>query len=308
MALMKTGRMTVKTTTKPVSSGKTTPAKKEDKYAGYSGIEKGFLRGDQQFSSVSRGFSKATPEQLEEVNKRHIASGGKLKYKEIRYDPNADVNKDGIMSFQGTFAHPERDKKFYETPAKVTPKAPVKTPEKVEVGKLPTRKLTQSTPKLTLMQPQKRTEMVPKAIEAPGGKSKSFKKQGSVTNRLKSQGGLAGGAEGRKYRKEEKLAGAYERTKALADENQGPRVVAGAFSKEKKAGYKTMRSDLRAARKETGVKVGSAIRDTRKAQKFEKKEQVGKTKYFTKSKLAETVKKTPSMKPVTQAGKTRYKK
>ena len=67
-----------------------------------------------------------------------------------------------------------------------------------------------------------------------------------------------------------------------------------------------MRSDLKAARKETGVKVGSAIRDTRKAQKFEKKEQVGKTSYFTKSKMNEKVEKKTGMKGRMQAGKMRY--
>lgn len=306
---MRTGRMTVKTTTKPTSSK---PAKKEDKYAGYNEMEREFLRGTKTDDYVpgggrySKDIVRMNPSQLEEFNKQNLAKGGKLKYKEVRYNPNDPVNKDGVNRFQGDYAHPERDKKFYQSPAKVTPSTPVKKPEKVEVGKLPTRKLGSSTPSATLQKPQKRTEMVNKAIEAPSGKGRSFKKQGSVTNRLKSQGGLAGGAEGRKFRREEKLAGAYTRTKALADENQGPNVVAGAFSKEKKAGYQAMRSDLRAARKETGVKVGSAIRDTRKAQKFEKKEQAGKTSYFTKSKMNEKVEKKTGMKGRMQAGKMRY--
>ena len=313
MALMRKGRMTVKTTTKPVSGGgKTTPAKKEDKYAGYNEIEKEFLRGTGTDNYVagggrySKGITKMTPSQLEEFNKQNLAKGNKLKYKEVRYDANNPMNKDGVTSFQGDFAHPERDKKFYQTPVNFTPKMQAKPSGKGEVGKLPTRKLTQSTPSPTLIQ-KKKPEMVNKAIEGPGVKGKSFKNKASVTNRLKG-GSTNTGAEGRKYRKEEKLAGAYTRTKALADENQGPRVVAGAFSKEKKAGYKTMRSDLRAARKETGVKVGSAIRDTRKAQKFEKKEQVGKTKYFTKVKMNEKVEKKPGMTAINQAGKTRYKK
>lgn len=308
MALMKKGRMTVKTTT----NGPSKPAKKEDKYAGYNEIEREFLRGTGTDNYISGGgryskdIVKMNPSQLEEFNKQNLAKGGRLKYKEVRYDPNNPMNKNGVNSFQGDFAHPERDRKFYQSPAKVTPATPVKTPEKVEVGKLPTRKLGSSTPSRSLATATKKTEMVNKAIEGPGVKGRSFKKQGSVTNRLKPQGGLARGAEGRKFRKEEKLAGAYTRTKALADENQGPNVVAGAFSKEKKAGYKAMRSDLKAARKETGVKVGSAIRDTRKAQKFEKKEQVGKTSYFTKSKMNEKVEKKTGMKGRMQAGKMRY--
>jgi hypothetical protein len=305
---MRTGRMTVKTTTKAPGE----PAKKKDKYAGYNESEKGFLTGtvgnDNYVAGggrLSKNYVKATPAQLEEFNKQHIARGNKLKYKELRFDPTADSNKDGINSYQGTYAHPERDKKFYQSPVSFTPKAPVKTPEKVEVGKLPTRKLTQSTPSPTLIQ-KKKPEMVNKAIEGPGVKGKSFKKKASVTNRLKSVSGLPKVSEDRKFRKEEKLAGAYTRTKSLADENQGPNVVAGAFSKEKKAGYKAMRSDLKAARKETGVKIGSAMRDTRKAQKFEKKEQVGKTSYFTKAKMNEKVEKKPGMKGRMQAGKMRY--
>jgi len=311
---MRTGRMTVNTTTKAPGE----PEKKKDKYAGYNEIEKEFLRGTKTDDYVpgggrySKGIVKMNPSQLEEFNKQNLAKGGKLKYKEVRYDPNNPMNKDGVNSFQGDFAHPERDKKFYQTPVNFTPKNQVKTPEKGEVGKLPTRKLTQSTPSPTLIQ-KKKPEMVNKAIEAPAGKRRQIKKNPRVSgpiqkNKLtKTDLNIKGQIEVAKFRREEKLAGAYTRTKALADENQGPRVVAGAFSKEKKAGYKTMRSDLRAARKETGVKVGSAIRDTRKAQKFEKKEQVGKTKYFTKEKMAEQVEKKPGMKGRMQAGKMRYK-
>jgi hypothetical protein len=154
--------------------------------------------------------------------------------------------------------------------------------------------------------------MVNKAIEAPAGKRRQIKKNPRVSgpiqkNKLtKTDLNIKGQIAGAKFRKEEKLAGAYTRTKSLADENQGPNVVAGAFSKEKKAGYKAMRSDLKAARKETGVKIGSAMRDTRKAQKFEKKEQVGKTSYFTKAKMNEKVEKKPGMKGRMQAGKMRY--
>jgi hypothetical protein len=313
MALMRTSRKATKGPGDPVKPKKIKQVTVTgDKYAGYNEIEKEFLRGTGTDNYVpgggrySKGIVKMNPSQLEEFNKQNLAKGGKLKYKEVRYDPNNPMNKDGVNSFQGDFAHPERDRKFYQSPVSFTPKAPVKTPEKVEVGKLPTRKLGSSTPSATLQKPQKRTEMVNKAIEGPGVKGKSFKKKASVTNRLKSVSGLPKVSEDRKFRKEEKLAGAYTRTKSLADENQGPNVVAGAFSKEKKAGYKAMRSDLKAARKETGVKIGSAMRDTRKAQKFEKKEQVGKTSYFTKAKMNEKVEKKPGMKGRMQAGKMRY--
>ncbi len=319
--------MTVKTTTKapgdPVKvGGKKLPVVTVtgDKYAGYSESEKDFLkRGNQNDNYVPGGGKYAkdivrmTPDELEKFNEKNLALGGRLKYKEVRYNPNDPINKDGVNRYQGDYAHPVKDKKFYNSPKRFTPNATPKTPEKMEVGKLPTRKLTISSPQATLAKAPKKKEMVAKAIEGPKGQGRQFKsapKAGKFTsgNRiLKSAGTPGGGAEGRKFRKEEKLAGAYERTKFLADDNQGPNVWAGAFSKEKKAGYQAMRKDLRAARKETGVKVGSAIKDTRKAQKFEKKEQAGKTKYFTKSKMAETIEKKPTSKGKMQAGKMRYK-
>jgi hypothetical protein len=329
---MKTGRMTVKTTTRapgdpknlkqvtvtgknPTSGGRTQAQYKsmsaEDQYKEWVS-EQRKAPNYEYTAGIGRkaGGSKLSPSELELFNKEQESMGYNMKAKEVWYakgSEGAEGAKYGKPGFhQVYYADPSKEKQYYKSPAKVTPSTPVKTPEKVKVGNLPTRKLGSSTPSRSLATATKKTEMVNKAIEGPGVKGRSFKKQGSVTNRLKPQGGLARGAEGRKFRKEEKLAGAYTRTKALADENQGPNVVAGAFSKEKKAGYKAMRSDLKAARKETGVKVGSAIRDTRKAQKFEKKEQVGKTSYFTKSKMNEKVEKKTGMKGRMQAGKMRY--
>jgi hypothetical protein len=313
MALMKKGRMTVKTTTKPNGGGGRTQAQyksmsAEDQYKEWSALQK--KEPNYEYTAgIGRkaGGLKLTPSELEAFNKDEESRGTNMRAKEVRYAKGDEGASSGRPKhYHVYYADPSKEKQYYKSPAKVTPATPVKTPEKVEVGKLPTRKLGSSTPSRSLATATKKTEMVNKAIEGPGVKGRSFKKQGSVTNRLKPQGGLARGAEGRKFRKEEKLAGAYTRTKALADETQGPNVVAGAFSKEKKAGYKAMRSDLKAARKETGVKVGSAIRDTRKAQKFEKKEQVGKTSYFTKSKMNEKVEKKTGMKGRMQAGKMRY--
>ena len=299
--------MTVKTTTKAPGDPKNLKqvTVTGDKYAGYSESEKDFLkRGNQNDNYVPGGGKYAkdivrmTPDELEKFNEKNLAQGGRLKYKEVRYNPNDPINKDGVNRYQGDYAHPVKDKKFYDSPKRFTPNATPKTPEKMEVGKLPTKKLTISSPQATLAKAPKKKEMVAKAIEGPKGKGRQFKsapQAGKFTsgNRiLKSAGTPGGGAEGRKFRKEEKLAGAYVRTQKLADKGQGA---------------KSFRGDLKAARKETGVKVGSAIKDTRKAQKFENKEAAGKIKYFTKSKMAETIEKKPTTKGKMQAGKMRYK-
>jgi hypothetical protein len=326
---MRTGRMTVKTTTKgpgdPKNLKQVTVTGKKTTSGGRTQAQYKSMSADDQYkewvseqrkapnyeytAGIGRkaGGSKLSPSELELFNKEQESMGYNMKAKEVRYAKGDEGASSGRPKhYHVYYADPSKEKQYYKSPAKVTPATPVKTPEKVEVGKLPTRKLQQTNTNLSLMKPQKRTEMVNKAIGGPGVKGKSFKKKASVTNRLKSVSGLPKVSEDRKFRKEEKLAGAYTRTKSLADENQGPNVVAGAFSKEKKAGYKAMRSDLKAARKETGVKVGSAMRDTRKAQKFEKKEQVGKTSYFTKSKMNEKVEKKTGMKGRMQAGKMRY--
>lgn len=333
---MRTGRTTVKTTTKPNTGIKpkvtTTP---ETTVTGKRKFSEGATTAEAQWKEYGstprdeyyQGYGKKTKhtklkdDQMKAFRERERGMGGKLLAKEVRFDPTdkAKPMENGLPTrYQVDYYNPTTEKAAYETESRrryAEEGSPV----------MKTRKLPQSNTSLKPMLPQKRTEMVNKAIEAPGGKSKSFKKQGSVTNRLKSQGGLAGGAEGRKYRKEEKLAGAYTRSKKYADQNtpedvkKGANVAAGAFSKEKKAGYKSLRKDIKSEIKgasklnvspeaKAGYKkeLKGALKDTRKSQKFEKKEQAGKTKYFTKSKMAETVKKTPSMKGRMQAGKMRY--
>jgi len=274
-----------------------------------------------------QGYGKKTKhqklkdDQLKAFRERERGMGGKLLAKEVRFDPTdkAKPMENGLPTrYQVDYYNPTTEKAAYETESRrryAEEGSPV----------MKTRKLAASTPSRKLEISPKRKETVSKAIEAPGGKSKSFKKQGSVTGRLKSQGGLAGGSEGRKFRKEEKLAGAYTRSKKYADQNspedvkKGANVAAGAFSKEKKAGYKSLRSDIKSEMKgasklnvspeaKAGYKkeLKGALKDTRKSQKFEKKEQAGKTKYFSKSKMNETVEKKPSMKGRMQAGKMRY--
>ena len=324
---MRTGRMTVKTTTKPSTGIKpkvtTTPEvtvkgkmekdaykmTAQEQYAKY-----GNNKWSDTYSDIGRKTktSRLTADELKAFRKSEREGyGSKLIPKEVRVSPTlsakdrSSADNARLGQYQVDYFDPNKDKAVYEADSRrryAEEGSPV----------MKTRKLTSSNPQIKLAPKKKEVEMVPKAIEGPSGKGRQMKKNPKVfgtiqKNKLtKTDLNIKGQIQGVKFRKEAKLAGAYERTKSLADEGQGPKVVAGAFSKEKKSGYKDMRSDLRAARKETGVKVGSAIRDTRKAQKFEKKEQAGKTKYFTKSKMAETVKKTPSMKGRMQAGKMRY--
>lgn len=334
MALMRTSR---KATTGPGdpkkktgSSSRITPAKNSNfdptVWTGKESVEEQWKKykaipNDPNAAGVGskKYHKKASPEAVKAFNEQQRRKGIKLLATEIRYD---DTDKALTFDDKGVpsrrlvdYANPTKDRALYEKDFK---ERNAETLKNIPVMK--TRK-AQQIPQAgaSIMSQKKRTETVSKAIDAPKGKGMSFKNKASVTNRLKPQGTLAGGTEGRKFRKEEKLAGAYTRTKARAEENQGPRVVAGAFSKEKKAGYKTMRSDIRAEKKGASklnvspeAKAGyvkelkGALKDTHKSQKFEKKEQVGKTKYFTKSKMAETVKKTPSMKGRMQAGKMRY--
>jgi hypothetical protein len=339
---MKTGRMTVKTTTKAPGDPKkktsikpkvtTTPSVT---VTGQRKFTEGATTAEGQWKEYGstprdeyyQGYGKKTKhqklkdDQMKAFRERERGMGGRLLAKEVRFDPTdkAKPMENGLPTrYQVDYYNPTTEKAAYETESRrryAEEGSPV----------MKTRKLAASTPSRKLEISPKRKETVSKAIEAPGGKSKSFKKQGSVTGRLKSQGGLAGGAEGRKFRKEEKLAGAYTRSKKYADQNtpedvkKGANVAAGAFSKEKKAGYKSLRSDIRSEMKgasklnvspeaKAGYKkeLKGALKDTRKSQKFEKKEQAGKTKYFNKSKMNETVEKRPSMKGRMQAGKMRY--
>lgn len=269
--------------------------------------------------------SRLSAEELKAFRKsEREGQGSKLIPKEVRVSPtvSAKDRKSGdntrLGGYQVDYYDPGKDKAVYEADSRQ---------RYAEEGSpvMKTRKLAASTPSRKLEVSPKRKEIVSKAIEGPSGQGRSFKKKGSVTGRLKSQGGLAGGAEGRKFRKEEKLAGAYTRSKKYANQNtpedvrKGANVAAGAFSKEKKAGYKSLRSDIKSEMKgasklpvsaeaKAGYKkeLKGALKDTRKSQKFEKKEQAGKTKYFNKSKMNETVEKRPSMKGRMQAGKMRY--
>jgi hypothetical protein len=344
MALMRKGRMTVKTTTKPNTGIKpkvtTTPSVT---VTGQRKFTEGATTAEGQWKEYGstprdeyyQGYGKKTKhqklkdDQMKAFREKERGMGGKLLAKEVRFDPTdkAKPMENGLPTrYQVDYYNPTTEKAAYEAESRrryAEEGSPV----------MKTRKLTQSNTSLKPMTPQKRTEMVNKAIQAPGGKTRQFKNTPRVggpiqKNKItKTKLNVKGQIEGAKFRREEKLAGAYERSKKYADQNtpedvrKGANVAAGAFSKEKKAGYKSLRSDIKSEIKgasklnvspeaKAGYKkeLKGALKDTRKSQKFEKKEQVGKTKYFTKAKMNETVKKTPSMKPVNQAGKTRYKK
>lgn len=259
-----------------------------------------------------QGYGKKTKhqklkdDQMKAFREKERGMGGKLLAKEVRFDPTdkAKPMENGLPTrYQVDYYNPTTEKAAYETESRRR-----YTEEGSPVMK--TRKAQQlPQTKATLISPKKKTEMVNKAIQAPAGKTKSFKKQGSVTDRLKSKGALAGGAEGRKYRKEEKLAGSYERTKALVSDREG--MGLSPKNKNKQAMLKDFTGELKSARKSatdkrTKTNLTGAIKDVRKSQKFEKKEMAGKTKYFNKSKMADTVEKKPSMKGRMQAGKMRY--
>jgi hypothetical protein len=251
---------------------------------------------------------KLKDDQMKSFRERDREMGVKLLAKEVRWDPTnkaKPLDEAGRPTrYQVDYYNPTTEKAAYETESRrryAEEGSPVMKTRKAQ-------QLPQT--KATLISPKKKTEMVSKAIQAPAGKTKSFKKQGSVTDRLKSKGALAGGAEGRKFRKEEKLAGSYERTKALVSDREG--MGLSPKNKNKQAMLKDFTGELKSARKSatdkrTKTNLTGAIKDIRKSQKFEKKEMAGKTKYFNKSKMADTVEKKPSSKGVYQAGKLRYK-
>ena len=346
--------MTVKTTTKapgdPVKGGvkKLTPVTvtgdknnvsaeqwkamtKEQQYSNEMSRRKG-TPWDQYVGGLGKkgGSSKLSSSELDAWNKREYERmGTKILAKEVRYDKNNLLNKPGEPNqYQVDYADPTKDKGIYEMASRkkfAEEGAPV----------MKTKKLTPTSAKAELIRPAKKKEMVSKAIEGPKGQGRQFKsapKAGKFTsgNRiLKSAGTPGGGAEGRKFRKEEKLAGAYERNKALRtnnsllDRNSEDRTYnmgLGAKSKAKAAAYKDMRNEIKGLKKESKNlsvsaeakkayqgELKTALKDTRKSLKFEKKEAAGKTKYFTKSKMAEQVEKKPTSKGKMQAGKMRYK-
>lgn len=251
--------------------------------------------------------SKLSGEELKSFRERDREMGVKLLAKEVRWDPTnkaKPLDEAGRPTrYQVDYYNPKTEKAAYETESRrryAEEGSPVMKTKKAQ-------QLPQA--KATLISPKKKTEMVSKAIEAPKGKGMSFKKKASVTNRLKPQGGLAGGAEGRKFRKEEKLAGAYTRTKGLVSDREG--MGLSPKNKSKQAMLKEFKGELKSARKSvtdkgTKATLTGAIKDIRKSQKFEKKEMANKTKYFTKSKMADTVEKKQGMKGKMQAGKMRY--
>ena len=162
--------------------------------------------------------------------------------------------------------------------------------------------------------------MVNKAIEAPAGKRRQMKKNPRVSgpiqkNKLtKTDLNIKGQIEGAKFRREEKLAGAYTRTKeAIQKKGDDASWNMGLHpkNKAKQTMLKDFKGELKTAKKSATDKVakkaaGSAIKDVRKSQRFEKREVAGRNKYFTKEKMAEQVEKKPGMKGRMQAGKMRY--
>lgn len=341
---MRTGRMTVKTTTKPtgikpkvINAPETTVTGQRKFTAGATTAEAqwkeyGRFPADEYYPGLGKKtkHQKVAGDQMKSFRERDREMGVKLLAKEVRWDPTdkaKPLNEKGLPTrYQVDYYDPVKEKGAYETESRrryAEEGSPV----------MKTRKLQQSTPNLKLAAKKKEVEMVPKAIEGPSGKGRKMKKNPKVfgtiqKNKLtKTDYNVKGQIAGVKFRKEEKLAGAYERTKKYARQNspedggKGSNVAFGLYSKEKKAGYKSLRKDIKSeikGSKNLSVdqelksayknEMKAALKDARKSQKFEKKEAAGKTRYFTKSKLAETVKKTPSMKPITQAGKTRYKK
>ena len=351
--------MTVKTTTKatgePVKGGvkKLTPVTvtgdknnvsaeqwkamtKEQQYSNEMAKRKG-TPWDQYVGGLGKkgGSSKLSSSELDAWNKsEYERMGTRILAKEVRYDKNNLLNKPGEpKQYQVDYADPKKDKAIYERYDRARNAQMLK-----DMPPLKTKKLsTAPGPAPELIRPTKKKtkEMVPKAIEGPKGPGRQFKsapQAGKFTsgNRiLKSTGTPGGGAEGRKFRREEKLAGAYERNKALRtnnsllDRNSEDRTYnmgLGAKSKAKSAAYKDMRNEIKGLKKESKKltvrpetkkayqgELKTALKDTRKSLKFEKKEAAGKIKYFTKSKMAEQVEKKPTSKGKMQAGKMRYK-
>ena len=351
--------MTVKTTTKapgdPVKGGvkKLTPVTvtgdknnvsaeqwkamtKEQQYSNEMAKRKGAGWSEYTAGIGSKaGGQKLSQSELDAFNKRQSEiMGHKILAKEVRYAKGDEGAKSGNpkSGYQVDYADPSKDKDIYERDKRARNAQMLKDMPPLKTKKLST--IPGPTPELIRPTKKKTKEMVPKAIEGPKGQGRQFKsapKAGKFTsgNRiLKSAGTPGGGAEGRKFRREEKLAGAYERNKALRtnnlllDRNSEDRTYnmgLGAKSKAKSAAYKDMRNEIKGLKKESKKltvrpetkkayqsELKTALKDTRKSLKFEKKEAAGKIKYFTKSKMAEQVEKKPTSKGKMQAGKMRY--
>jgi hypothetical protein len=358
MALMKKGRMTVKTTTKPTSSKtssdrfttgksgvKNTPEvtvtgkrptvsgpttaeeeyKQHYKYGGYNEYVGGIGKKTKH--------SKLSPEELEKYNQDSYKNrSSKLIAKEVRVQSNLSAedrkNSTSFGGYQVDYFDPVKDKSVYEaadskrkavsklssltSPKSATPAKPATTPYK---------KPADVYQEYLKPGPPRPVEMVNKAIEGPSGKGRKIKNTprvgGSIQkNKItKTNMNIKGQIEGAKFRREEKLAGAYTRTKeAIQKKGDDASWNMGLHpkNKAKQTMLKDFKGELKTAKKSATDKVakkaaGSAIKDVRKSQRFEKREVAGRNKYFTKEKMAEQVEKKPGMKGRMQAGKMRYK-
>ncbi len=349
MALMRKGRMTVKTTTKPVSKPSS------DRFTtGKSGVKNTpevTVTGQRKWESPPKdlegqwkyygkdprheyepGLGKKTKhqklsaEELDRYNAEERKGGMQLIAKEVRWDPT-DKSKEWIGArpgrFQADYYDPIKDKAVYDRYAekrKSVVKAGALTKPGATTKSAKPTGLPAGTQEYSKPGPRKPVEMVNKAILPPSGKGRQFKNTPRVGGPIqknkvtKANLNIKGQIEGAKFRREEKLAGAYTRTKeAIQKKGDDASWNMGLHpkNKNKQAMLKDFKGELKSAKKsatDKGAKkaAGSAIKDVRKSQRFEKREVAGKNKYFTKSKMAEQVEKKSNMKGVMQAGKMRY--
>lgn len=178
--------------------------------------------------------------------------------------------------------------------------------DKKEVGKLPIRKINSSVPKSTI---QKSKQTVPVEIKyKKEPKVKAMSKGGKPLQRLATNAkatakNIVGPA---KFKREEKLASAYEKNKAGLNQMS---------YKEKVADLKERKKYLRSSemKKTEGMDrktLNTAKKGLRQAEKYVKKESKGKIKYFTQAALGKTMEVTDKQsktKPKKiQAGKVRF--
>ena len=350
MALMRKGRMTVKTTTKPVSktssdrfttgkSGvKTTPTvtvtgkKETGNYTAEEEYKRHYRHGDYNQYVVGIGkktkHTKLSPSELEKYNEDSFKNrSSKLIAKEVRVQSNLSPEdrqeSTRFGGYQVDYYDPTKDKAVYDRYAEkkksVVKAGALTNPGATTKPEKPTG-LPAGTQEYSKPGPRKHVEMVNKAILPPSGKGRQFKNTPRVGGPIqknkvtKANLNIKGQIEGAKFRREEKLAGAYTRTKeAIQKKGDDASWNMGLHpkNKNKQAMLKDFKGELKSAKKsatDKGAKkaAGSAIKDVRKSQRFEKREVAGKNKYFTKSKMAEQVEKKSNMKGVMQAGKMRY--
>lgn len=274
---------------------------------------------------------KLSPDELNRFNDEQRKGGMKLLAKEVRWDPT-DKSKEWVGGrpgkFQADYLDPVKDKAAYDADSQRR-KAAYIAAEKAKYTKPTTPAKPATTPykkpadvyqEYLKPGPPRPVEMVNKAIEAPAGKRRQMKKNPRVSgpiqkNKLtKTDLNIKGQIEVAKFRREEKLAGAYTRTKeAIQKKGDDASWNMGLHpkNKAKQTMLKDFKGELKTAKKsatDKGAKkaAGSAIKDVRKSQRFEKREVAGRNKYFTKEKMAEQVEKKPGMKGRMQAGKMRY--